>query len=514
MNTIHLTPDDDINSICDLLDWSDDKRVVFILAEEKTAVLPPTLPPIALVRLRRYADNKRIEVGLVTNDRQLARQARGLGLPTFATIEEAEISRRGWWRGRRRQERLGLPTYGEPLDDGKRQSSGSDDDLLPMPIVTKRQWAIRYAAILLFFAAGALAVVSFLYLVPRATITLQPELAPLTAVQQITAVPALQAVDYTQNAIPARLITLTQSWQTDVETSGVIELPGAPARGLVVFTNLTEETVTVPAGTIIQTADGLGFQTVADVSVAGVAGGTAETDAIALEPGPQGNLPAESLTILPDGLADLLAVRNPAPLVGGNVRAETAVSQEDLARVRSQALQFLQAVAQSQMEGMLTEREFLARESLRVVEIISETYSHTVGEQAAQVSVAMEAVLQGTAVDTTAASGLVYDALAKQVRPGFTLVPESIQFGEAEVVSGDEAGNVTFLLSGTGAAATDLNLDEALAAITGQETEIAAAYLYETLPLTAVPTIQIWPQWMKRIPYLPRRIQTEIRTGE
>lgn len=512
MQTISLTPDDDINSVCDLLDWSDDKRVVFVLGEERTAVLTP----ISLVRLRRYADNKRIEVGLVINDRQLARQAQGLGLPTFTTIEEAEMSRRGWWRGRRRQERLGLPTYGEPLDDGKPRSSanGNDDELLPTPVVTKRQWAIRYAAILLFFVAGALAVVSFLYLVPRATITLQPALAPLTATQQITAVPTLPTVDYSQNAIPARLITLTQSWQTDVETSGIIELPGAPARGLVVFTNLTEETVTVPAGTIIQTTDGMGFQTVADVSVAGVEGGTAETDAIALEPGPQGNLPAESLTILPDGLADLLTVRNPAPLVGGDVRAETAVSQEDLTRVRSQALQFLQAVAQSQMEGMLTEREFLARESLRVVEIVSETYSHQVGEQAAQVSVEMEAVLQGTAVDTTAASGLVYEALAGQVRPGFTLVPESIQFGEAEVVSADETGNVTFLLSGTGAAATDLNLDETLAAVTGQETEIAATYLYEHLPLTAVPTIQVWPLWVKRIPYLPRRIQTEIRTSE
>ena len=511
MQLIPLTPDDDIISICDLLDWSDDKRVVFVLLEEETAVLTP----ISLIRLRRYADNKRIEVGLVTTNRQLARQARGLGLPTFAAVEEAEMSRRGWWRGRRRQERLGLPTYGEPLDDGKPRPSANaaDDKLLPTPVVTKRQWAIRYAAILFFFVVVALGVVSFLYWVPRATITLQPELAPLTAVQQITAVPTLDTVDYSQNAIPARLLTLTQSWQTDVEATGAIEVPTAPARGLIVFTNQTTETITIPAGTIIQTSDGLGFQTVAAASVAGVVDSTAETDAIALEPGPQGNISAESLTILPDGLADLLSVRNPAPMVGGDVRAETAVTAADLTRVRSQALQFLQAVTQSQMEGMLTEREFLARESLRVVEIVSESYSHTVGEQTAQVSVEMEAVLQGTAVDTTAASGLVYDALAGQVRPGFTLVPESIQFGEAEVASADESGNVTFLLSGTGAAATELALAEALEVIRGQETETAVAYLYENLPLKAVPTVQVWPLWVDRIPYLPRRIEVNLHTG-
>ena len=512
MKVISLTPDDDINSICDLLDWSDDKRVVFVLPEEETAVLSS----ISLVRLRRYADNKRVEVGLVTADRRLARQARGLGLPTFTTVEEAETSRRGWWRGRRRRERLGLPTYGQPLDDGKPRPSanGADDELLPTPVATPRQWTIRYAAILLFFVAGALGVVSFLYLAPRATITLQPELNPLTVTQPITAVPALTVVDYAQNTIPARWLTLAQSWQTDVETTGVIEVPTAPARGLVVFTNLTDETVTVPAGAIIQTETGLGFQTVADVSVAGVEGGTAETDAIAVEPGPQGNVAAETVTVLPAGLADLLTARNPAPMVGGDVRSEAAVTEADLARARSQALQFLQAVAQSEMETELTEREFLARESLQVVEILSETYSHAVGQRSERLGIEMTAVLQGTAVDTTAAAGLTYAALARQVPPGFTLIPDSIQFDAGEVISADERGRVTFLLAGAGTAAINLDLPAALDAVAGQETGTASAYLYRNLPLRALPEVEVWPAWFRRLPYLPDRIQSRIRSDE
>ncbi|MCP4426274.1 MAG: hypothetical protein GY803_17420 [Chloroflexi bacterium] len=517
MQIISLTPDDDIISVCDRLDWSDSERALLTLPGEGTAVFQR----LDLIRLRRYADGKRIEIGLITSNRRLARQARGVGLPTFANVEEAKTSRRGWWRGRRRRERLGLPTYGDPLDNGKsRQTETNDGELLPKPIITPRQWLIRYATILLFFAAGALTIVSFLYLVPRATITLRPTLQPVTTAQQITAVPRLDEINYAQNAIPARILTITQTWKTEIETTGTINVPTAPARGRIVFTNITSDTngiadtVAIPAGTIVSAADDILFQTTAEVIVVGVAGGTAEADAIALEPGPQGNVDSEAVTILPDSLAELVEARNPEPMAGGDMRAEAAVSEADLARVRSQVLQFLQAVAQSEMETQATEREFLARESLRVVETLHERYSHAVGERSDRLGVEMTAVLQGTAVDATLASGFIYDALAEQSAPGFTLVPDSIQLGDSEVVSADEAGNVTFLLTGEGALAADLDLEAALETVAGQEMDTAVAYLRQKLPLRDTPTAEIWPLWVKRMPYLTNRIQTNIHADE
>src|SRR5690606_27590507 len=73
---------------------------------------------IDLVLLRRLADRERLEVGLVTADRALSRQARALGLPTFANLTLAEYYRPGWWRGGRRRERVGLPP-----DDERRSHS-------------------------------------------------------------------------------------------------------------------------------------------------------------------------------------------------------------------------------------------------------------------------------------------------------------------------------------------------------------------------------------------------------
>ena len=162
------------------------------------------------------------------------------------------------------------------------------------------------------------------------------------------------------------------------------------------------------------------------------------------------------------------------------------------------------------MEAQLTEREFLSKDAIRVVTILDETFSHDVGEQTAELTLVLRAELQGTAVDTTVASGLAFDSLGQAVPGGFTLVPESIRFSSGSVVAVDESGRVTFSMIGEGVVAANLALDGAITAVTGQPPETAAAYLYQNLPLRAVPTLDIWPLWFNRVPYLTTRIQTEI----
>ena len=64
------------------------------------------------------------------------------------------------------------------------------------------------------------------------------------------------------------------------------------------------------------------------------------------------------------------------------------------------------------------------------------------------------------------------------------------------------------------AMAADLELTDALETITGQEPNTAVAYLRQTLPLRDTPTVQVWPLWVKRMPYLARRIKPDVQTHE
>ena len=518
MKIIPLDSDDDIVSICDRLDWAGEDQVLLVLPPEDGGVLAEGLD---LVRLRRHADGRRIEVGLVTAVSPISHQAKALGIPTFVTVAAAEKSRRGWWRGRRRSEIVGLPTIGgitaadlrpEPMAAGDKKEAKRRSTPLNSPSL----WTLRYLSILLFFLAVALVFVAFAYLVPGATVTLSPEVASISVTQQILVDPFIEAVDYGRFAIPGRVLQVDQSWQTDVETSGVIEVPSASARGKVVFANRLDEDVTVPAGTRVSTSEGSNvvFQTLAEAVVPGVEGGTAEVDVIAIEPGSQGNVAANLINKIEGSLAIQFEVRNLEPTTGGGVRETPAVTEADQARLRSQVLQFLQAASVSEMEAQLTAREFLARDSLRVVNVDSETFSHFPGEQTGRVALEIRAQVAGTAVDTTEASGIVYEALAAQVPDGFTLVPESIQFASGDVIGVDEAGRVTFEMIGEAVVVPELELAEALAAIAGQEPDIAIAYLYQELPLRAIPEIRVWPNWFNRLPFLEARIEVETVNSE
>jgi len=511
MQIIPLTTEDDIVSACDRVEWATDTRILF------------TLPPksdlnnkLDFIRLRRCADYNRVEVGLIVGDKKLRRQAKALGFPIFRDEEQAAQDGRRWRRGQRRRELVGLPTKGgQPLSEW-RQEQQPEKAIAPAKtvVLTPRQWGVRYTAVFAFFIAAALIVVLFAYAVPSATITLAPELEPLNATQIVVADPLITAVNFANKTIPARQIAITQAWEAEVEATGTAERPITPAQGAVLLTNLTDEAVIVPDGTQIRTANRIFFETIAPVTLPAAEGSTTEVAVVAVEPGPHANVAANSVTRLVEKeLARQIEVRNPERMTGGDVQEITAVSQSDLDQLRSQALQFLQAIALAQMDAELTEREFLARESLRLIEVVSEVYSHEVGEQANRVTLEMKAVLVGTAVNQTEAAGLAYDALAAEVVDGYSLSPDSLTFEPGPVIAVDEDGRVTFEVLVNGATAADLNVDGVITAVNGQNPDIAAAYLYNNLPLRDVPTITLWPIWADKMPYWQQRIELIMDNG-
>lgn len=280
MKTIPLTPEDDIVAVCDHLDWAHDPRVIFVLPEGG-GVLREGLD---LVRLRRHADNIRKDIALVTADIEIARQASALGLPVFTTIGAA---RQGWRaRQNRRREIVGLSTIGDDrfIDyEGRARLDAADQQEAHnrlRPVSEHRRWLWRYTAIFLFFVTMALLYVAFLYLLPQATVTLKPEVLPVQVEQPIIADPAAEVVDFQRGILPARLLQTTQTWQADVATTGVIEVPEASARGKVLFANLLAQETIIPAGTQVSTSDGTNrvYQTLVDVTLPGAVGSTVEVE--------------------------------------------------------------------------------------------------------------------------------------------------------------------------------------------------------------------------------------------
>lgn len=515
MRTIHLNRDDDVVSICDQLQWAGDERRLLLILPQDAMLLGEWLD---LVRLRRCAERHRLEVGLVTVYRQVASQARAIGFPVFSSLQAAERSERRWWRGRRGWHNPTRPGATVRLDAAEGLKSLPDEaDRREMyrrmrPSSSRVHWLRRYLGILIFFLTLALVYVGAVYTIPGATILLYPETEPLQVSKQIVADPQLDTVNFSGASVPARRLVVTESWQAEVGTTGSLEVPDTPARGSVVFVNLLDQAVSIPAGTRVSTSAGerIVFQTLQDAEAPGVEGGTVEVDVVAIEPGPEGNVGPNLVNRIEGSLSLQLEVRNLQAIEGGGVRAVRAVAADDQERLRAQVLQHLQTLASAEMQELLTEDEFLAVNSLRVNEILHETYSHFPGERTDRLALEIRAQIEGTAVDATQANDLVYEELAAAVRPGFELVPERLLFYSDEVIDVDGQGRVTFEMVGEGVIAASLNTSEVLSDVSGQPMGIAASYLYERLPLRDYPSIRVWPNWFDRLPYLPTRIRTEV----
>ncbi|MEM7117281.1 MAG: hypothetical protein AAF614_32910 [Chloroflexota bacterium] len=212
MKIIHLDSSDDIVSVSDRLAWAEERQVLFVVPEEVETLTKG----LDLVRLQRLADRLRVEVGLVVGAKGVRQQALALGIPSFATVEAARRSRRGWWRGRRRRESVGLSGIGATaLPEPKPFPRGIQSE---HPTVILNRWLWRYIGIAIFFIVLALATILFLYYVPRATLTLHPETEVVQTELQLTADP--DQATTTAQTIPARRLTTTAVREGELTVSG------------------------------------------------------------------------------------------------------------------------------------------------------------------------------------------------------------------------------------------------------------------------------------------------------
>jgi len=209
MRVIQLDPADTFASARDRLLRGGRERTVLLLPARGDTLRRG----VDLVLLRRLADRERLEIGLVTTDRDVVRQARALGLPAFASITLAEYYRPGWWRGRRRSEQVGF--------------APGDDRRAPEQIALEHAADVHWRRgerlwIGVLLAAGLLATVllaaAAVYALPRASVTLRPAMLPVQAITELVADPA--ASDATTRVVPARPVRLPVKWEAKGEFTG------------------------------------------------------------------------------------------------------------------------------------------------------------------------------------------------------------------------------------------------------------------------------------------------------
>jgi baseplate J-like protein len=353
-------------------------------------------------------------------------------------------------------------------------------------------------------------------LLPTATIVLTPRLevvgpVPLT----ITADPEVTAPDPARAIIPAQRLTFDLQAIDSFEATGK-RIEADPSVGQVTFENYdpTARNV-IPAGSVVSTEGGIRFRTTAAVSVpAGtfvlpeVVPGKATIGVEAVRPGPEGNVPANAINVVPSEENPIfLRVRNREPTAGGARREFRRVSRADI----DGALVSLQTQLGEQFDTILQdpatvpEGTTIFAETQRIGEGTPTSDPEAVlGQETESFQLSMTATGSVIAVDEAPVAAIVDARVRENVSDGYQLVEGSMTLEPGEATVADEL--VLFPLVAHAEQVRAFDQSSLLAEIKGKPIPQARTIL-EGLGQV---TIDAWPDWVTSIPTLEARLELRI----
>jgi len=508
--------------------WVQTQRVLLVWPERGPRILSRRLD---LLLLYRHAHRLGARLALITRDPLIIEEAEALGLPTFPTLS---ASRRASWRARRP---LPQPPKRLSAKDGRPSHAEPKRAALPK---TWPLWARVVAIILqsLVFGVGLAALAALaLALVPSATITLTPATHALQTRVDLVADPQAASPEggagetpttssSTAPGVSAPIVIPARTLRVEVESTGRVattgekEVPSSPAKGTVIFTNLVGARILIPQGTGVRTTSGssVRFVTNSAVSVDGRLGAIVEVGVTAEIAGLAGNVNAGQINAIDGPLGLQMAVTNPAPTQGGALTLRAAVAEADREQARTELREQLDAKARTALAAQLQPGEFLVTDTITTTQVVAETFNLPVGEQADTLELTLRLAVQGVAISESAARMAGAAALAAQVPPGESLLPERSTFVRSPSLAVDGQGRVHFSLVAAGVALAHLDRESVRQAVRGKTIADTLLYLAAAQPLDEPPRIDLWPAWYAEryphLPWVPFRIQVNIAPAQ
>jgi hypothetical protein len=490
---IHLDPQDDRVSISDRLGWVQAPRILLVWPGHGRLLTSR----LDLVLLQRRARKVGAHLGLVVDDPEVRDLAHSLDIPVFDSPED--LPEEGW-RRKPRGERLSRSS------ERSRASIRETPRVAPKPVTGRRRQAARIARYVLFALAVSAVLATVASVFPSAVVVL----SPVTETQHVELTLILDPEVGSPSAsgrIPAIPVSLRVQGETRLATTGSVPVADEVAAGSVQFTNLTEDSLTIPVGAGLRTSDGdpVRYLTTEEATLPAGPGSTATARVQAAAPGSGGNSQPGAVTTVEGPLGLQVTVVNLEAISGGTDEPRASVSLADRSTALRQLTAQLLDEAEGQIGASLEPGTALAPSSLRVVREFARTFDHEAGEASDSLGLSLDVEIAGYAyreADSEEAARLAMD------RPGRNVdeVPGSfVLLGLGEPTT-DARGTTSFQARAQRLTAPGLNEDELRLLVRGRSPREAAALLEERLNLASPPEFRLHPRWFPRLPWLTIRL--------
>ncbi len=484
---ITLESHDDLISVRDRLSWAKTPRILLVWPKYEKV----TLRQVDLKVLQRHASSLGAQLGLVTRRRRVREDAESLGIPVFESTGQAQ--RLAWPKPRRR--RLPRHTPVKDLREKRSQIPAAEEAWRAYP-------AVRVGA----FVLGVLAVLVLVALfIPRASVQLTPISKLQSVALPVIASPSVDAVFIT-GSVPLHEKRVIVDGEQSVIVTGEGVIPQSKAKGTVEFRNLTQQEVTIPAGTVVQSETARFVTTEEGVVDAGV--GKKLVLAIeAVDGGLVGNVDAETVNAIEGRLGLSLSVLNPEPITGGRELPSVQASDDDRARVKELVMKMMEDDAREQLKTEVGAGDMLFEKTMQVSQILSEEYDLPPGAAGTKLTLSMRAEFSVHYADASDLSELATLAMNASLPLGFFPASGSLTTKPITTPQVANDGSVRWTMRVERRITQQVDSAQVTSLIQGRGVRTAQSLLDETLPLANAPVITLSPSWWQWIPIVPFRIQ-------
>ena len=494
-HVVQLERDDDIVSARDKMLWSKAPRIL-VVWPRRGRVLNRELD-ISL--LKRQSQKLGAQLAFVTFDDDVILYASEMGIPSFNSVSQAQ--RDVWKTSRRDVGMVEKPPRKWTLDELTEWKKKGNKRSTP-------KTAVRIGA----FIAGAMAVLVLgLFLLPSATVTVMPAEEVQTLNLNVQSNPDVKSPTLA-GVIPVNRMTVIVEGQDQIPSSGALRLSDTFAEGEVELTNLTDEKVTVEAGTIVLTINepSIRFETLKTVTVGTGEENTAVVKIQAVIPGEGGNVAEETILAMEGTSGLALRVSNPAATTGGEDRNVPTPTEQDLRRVTDRLLLSLQESARQDIERMLGDSGIVMTDTLQVRETIFSQQQPDLGEPGDMLTLTLQVEFEARYIERKDLEHVANVAMNAGLQAGYEPVPETMRILEVhQTNSGAEISE--WQVVAARAVQENWQRDSAVRSLLGARPDEAAAILGADYHLDTAPVVKIQPGWWPWLPYLPLRIQLEVQ---
>jgi hypothetical protein len=486
---ITLESHDDLISVRDRMSWAKTPRILLVWPRYEKV----NLRQVDLKVLQRHAASLGAQLGLVTRARRVRADAEALQIPVFQSTGQAQ--RVPWPKPRRAHARW---VHRAPRKDLREQRE--------QVRVREAAWRTHPVTSIVAFLVGVLSVLVLVALfIPRAEVRLHPESQRQSIILPVTASRSAKSVFIT-GTIPAYEKRLVLDGTHSVAVTGEAVAPQSKAQGEVVFRNLTQQAVTIPAGTILRTVDNIRFVTTRrGVLEAGV-DETIVLPIEAVEGGRAGNVEAESIVIVEGGLGTSVVITNPEPTSGGRQVPSVQASERDRQRARDELMDMLADEARLQFESEAGPGDILFEDTFAVTQILLEEFDPPPGATGTRLTLELQvefSILYASQADLDQLATL---ALNASIPVGFIPASTDVSITTVTEPVSNSSGTARWRVRVERQLIRQIDQRQITHMIQGIPSQRAQLLLQQNLPLDGAPQITLAPTWWPWVPIVPFRI--------